>query len=152
MPADRPSRKRNTRRPALAVSVQSVKNRARTLARNGTPAMLALARVLAPLAVAALVADDGGRFVFVNRPAGRLTGYPVAELLRRSVWDITPQNKSQHDAESLWRVFLEYGEQHGAYEVLRKNGTCVMAEYAAVAHVLPGLHVSLLRRTLRLRR
>src|SRR5689334_13789552 len=118
MPIDRTSLKRDDRRrPDLPASVQAVKDEARTLARNGVPAMLALARVLAPLAVAALAADDAGGFVFVNRPAARFIGYPVAELLRRSLWDITPQNALERDVESLWRVFLDYGQQHGAYEV-----------------------------------
>jgi len=146
MLADRHSPKRhNTRGLTLPASVQSVRNQARALARNETPALTALARVLNPMAVAALVADDTGRFLFANRSATQLTGYPLAELLRRSVWDITAPSESEHDVESLWRGFLDYRQQHGSYEVRRKDGTCVRADYAAIAHVLPGLHVSLLR-------
>jgi PAS domain S-box-containing protein len=122
---------------------QEVKGEARVLAQQSGQEMSTLARILAPLAEAALVADDAGRFVFVNEAAALLTGYSVAELLRLSVWDITPAD-SEYEAELLWRVFLQQGQQSGVYEVRRKEGSRVPAEYAALAHVLPGLHVSML--------
>src|SRR5258706_11774887 len=49
-----------------------------------------LPRRLADLPVAMLVADNRGRYVDANTAAAVLNGYSHAELLRRSVWDLTP--------------------------------------------------------------
>jgi PAS domain S-box-containing protein len=95
------------------------------------------------LRVAAIVAGNGGEFVAANAAATILTGYTSAELLRMSMWQITPGVLGR-EAEALWRAFLATEQQTGEYRVLRHDGRIVRAEYAARAHVLPGLHVSLL--------
>lgn len=97
------------------------------------------------LPVAALVVDDTGRFVAVNAAAARLTGYPQSELSRLSMWRITPGVR-EHEAEVLWRAFLETNEQTGEYRILRGDGRVIVADYAARARVVPGVHISLLQR------
>ena len=52
------------------------------------------------LPFAALVANDAGLFVMVNRAANTLTGYSPSELLKLSVWQITP-DVHEREAETL---------------------------------------------------
>ena len=112
---------------------------------QGRPPLKVLRELIDALPVAALVADDDGRFVAANAAAAALTGYKVAELCKLSVWQITP-GADAHDAESLWRAFRTRREQSGTgYRVLCKDGRVRTAEYAAVMDVFPGFHVSLLR-------
>jgi PAS domain S-box-containing protein len=95
---------------------------------------------------AALVANTEGRYLAANRAASDLTGYGQQELLNMSTWDLTP-TVGQRDAEVLWRAFLQQREQSGVYVLITKDGGTVEAAYAARAHVLPGLHLSLLKRS-----
>jgi PAS domain S-box-containing protein len=90
-----------------------------------------------------LVANDVGAFVMANRLASTLTGYSSSELLKLSVWQITP-DVHEHEAETLWRAFRQRSEQFGTYRVLRKDGTTIVSEYAARSNVVRGLHVSVL--------
>jgi PAS domain S-box-containing protein len=98
---------------------------------------------------AALAADDVGAFVYANKAASVLTGYSISELRRMSVWEITESGQAR-DAEILWRAFLQRGGQRGGdYPVLTRGGQVILAEYAARASFLPGVHLSLLRATAR---
>jgi len=91
-----------------------------------------------------LVSDDEARFIDVNPAACELTGYSREELLQQSTWDITPMvNREQ--GRGLWQAFLDAGEQRGEYIILRKGGATVDTEYRAVANILPGVHLSVLR-------
>jgi PAS domain S-box-containing protein len=94
-----------------------------------------------PLAV--LVANDPGSFVMANDAASTLTGYSPSELLKLSVWQLTP-DVHEHEAETLWRAFRQQSEQFGSYRLLRKDGRTIVALYAAKTNVERGLHVSVL--------
>jgi PAS domain S-box-containing protein len=98
---------------------------------------------LAHVPVAMLVADNRGRYIDANDAAAFLTGYSRAELLRRSVWDLTP-DAHRGRGQSLWRAFLARERMSGWYPLRKKNGRTVNARYVAMANVLPGLHVSAL--------
>jgi PAS domain S-box-containing protein len=98
---------------------------------------------LAGIPIPILIANNGGHYVDVNTAAARLTGYTRAELLRMSVWDLTPSPRRALGLR-LWRAFLERGRMTGRYELRRRDGTAVRARYFAVANVLPGVHVSAL--------
>lgn len=115
------------------------------VSRNPTraAAKATLTRLIDALPVAALVADDHGHYLIANRAACELTGYRNAELRRLSVWDMTP-GANQHDAEVLWRAFLQQRKQSGDYQLVTKAGHVLKADYAARADVLPGFHLSLL--------
>jgi PAS domain S-box-containing protein len=113
------------------------------VSRGGAP-LEVLSRLIEALPVAVLVADDDGRYVLTNPLASKLTGYSADELRRLSVWDLTP-SRNDREAETLWRAFRQQRAQSGDYQLLTKAGHIVTASYAARAHVLRGLHVSLLR-------
>ena len=121
------------------------------LAEAGEKPLAALGTLIDALPLAALVADDHGRYVLANPPATQLTGYSERALRRMSVWDLTP-GPSTHDFEVLWRAFIQQREQSGSYELVTKSGLIVSAEYAARANVLPHFHVSVLRLRKRRRR
>ena len=105
---------------------------------------------LADVNAAVLVANNRARYVHVNDQAVRLTGYTRDELLRSSVWDLTPM-QSRVDSRRLWREFLKRGRLSGDYRLRRKDGRTITATYIAVTNVLPGIHVSLLVPRARLR-
>jgi PAS domain S-box-containing protein len=92
---------------------------------------------------AVLVANDHGDFLMVNEAAITLTGYSRVELARLTVWQLTP-DVHEREAETLWRAFLQQREQFGTYRVLRKDGTTIVAPYAAKTNVVRGHHVSVL--------
>ena len=98
---------------------------------------------LADVNAAVLVANDRGRYVHVNDKAARLTGYTRDELLRLSVWDLTPTER-RGNGQRLWREFLKRGRLSGEYQLRRKDGRTITANYIAMTNVLPGIHVSLL--------
>jgi PAS domain S-box-containing protein len=103
----------------------------------------ALLEQAADMPVALLVANNSGRYVDVNDHATRLTGYSRAELLRMSVWDLTPE-PSVAEGRRMWREFLEIERMAGRYPLCRKDGRQIRADFRAWANVLPGLHVSAL--------
>ena len=92
---------------------------------------------------AILFADDEARYVDANPAACALTGYSREELLGLSVWDLTPAPERDHGRE-LWKAFLADGHQHGEYTLACKGGRHLAVEYRAVAHIVPGLHLSVL--------
>ena len=93
--------------------------------------------------VAALAADNTGRYVAANAKASELTGYTRHELLKMDVTDLTPTIRHATAGE-LWNRFIQAGTQAGEYLLLRKDGTSVGVQYAAYASVAPGVHLSLL--------
>ncbi len=93
---------------------------------------------------AILLADDDARYVDVNAAACELTGYSRDELLRMSVFDLTPVPHHSTGTD-LWRAFIEAGQQTGEYPIRHKSGAMVVVEYRAVANIQPGLHLSSLR-------
>ena len=108
--------------------------------RSRAEALLAQA---ADMPVALLVANNSGRYIDVNDHATRLTGYSRAELLRMSVWDLTP-TPAADEGRRMWREFLEKGRMAGKYPLCRKQKRQVVADFGAWANILPGVHVSAL--------
>jgi PAS domain S-box-containing protein len=109
-------------------------------ARSRAEALLAHA---ADMPVALLIANNSGRYIDVNEHATRLTGYSRAELLRMSVWDLTP-TPAAAAGRRMWRQFLDAGQMAGKYALCRKDGRQVRADFRAWANILPGVHVSAL--------
>src|SRR5215831_17551295 len=93
--------------------------------------------------LAILVANDTGSFVMTNDAASGLTGYSTSELLKLSVWQLTP-DVHEREAETLCRAFRQQAEQSGTYKLVRKDGRTIVALYAAKTNVVRGLHVSVL--------
>jgi two-component system, cell cycle sensor histidine kinase and response regulator CckA len=93
---------------------------------------------------AMLLADDHGRYVDANPAACALLGYSRDELLRLTVWDVTPPGHLEA-GRAQWRAFIEGGHLSGEYAMRRKDGTEVPVEFNAVANVAPGIHLTVTR-------
>jgi len=103
----------------------------------------ALLASLSTVPVAILVANAGAHYVDANRAAALLTGYTRRQLLRMSVWDLTPE-RNRDEGLAQWRRFLQDGEMSGKYRIRCRNGRVQTATFVALANVMPGLHVSAL--------
>ena len=98
---------------------------------------------LEALSVAALAADNTGRYIAANVSAMELTGYSRDELMRMSVRELTPPMR-HGSASDMWSKFIQAGTQTGEYVLLRKDGTPLGVKYEAYASIAPGVHLSLL--------
>jgi PAS domain S-box-containing protein len=88
--------------------------------------------------------DDEGRFVDANPAVCSLLGYSREEFLRMSVADVTPA-RSRELVGDLWRTFLAEGHLSGEFTQICKDGSTREVDYRAVAHILPGIHLSVNR-------
>lgn len=93
---------------------------------------------------AMLLTDDTGRIVDANPAACQLTGYDARTLTGRSLWSLLSPDHAEQ-ARTAWSSLLETGRQDGEYVILHRDGHHIEAEYRAVARILPGLHLSVLR-------
>lgn len=91
-----------------------------------------------------LIADDEGRCVEVNRAACELLGYSRDELLRLRIEALVPPPRRARCRE-LWRMLIATGQQSGELTLHHRDGTALEVEYRAVAHILPGRHLSVIR-------
>ncbi|HEX8237783.1 MAG TPA: PAS domain S-box protein [Abditibacteriaceae bacterium] len=91
-----------------------------------------------------LLADDQGLYVDANPAACEFTGYSREELLRLTVWNLTPESKREVGPES-WQQFLSVGKLSGEYTILCKDGAERETEFRAVANVVPGIHLTAIR-------
>ena len=98
-----------------------------------------------------LLMDDAGHFVDANPSMCQLLGYSREELLKLSVWDITTAPDRERIPD-LMASFLSAGTQSGEYTLLCKDGTTRVADYRAVANMLPGLHLAVHRDITELKR
>ena len=90
-----------------------------------------------------LVANDEGRYIAVNDRICRLLRMERSTLLRKSVWDLTPEVHADV-GHRMWREFIESGEQYGSYQLLCGDGKVRSFDFMARAKVAPGVHVSIL--------
>jgi PAS domain S-box-containing protein len=88
-----------------------------------------------------LLMDDTGRCVDANRAAEGLTGYPREELLQSTVFDLT----SEKNAQEVWHALLQAGQLSAEYSLRPKDGSVRDVEFRAVANILPGLHLAVVR-------
>lgn len=93
---------------------------------------------------AILLADDQACYIDVNPAACALLGYSRDEFLQLTLWDLTPV-VSHEVGQQLWREFLAAGNLAGEYSLQCKDGLDVVVDYRAVANIVPGLHLSVLR-------
>jgi PAS domain S-box-containing protein len=91
-----------------------------------------------------LLADDEGRFVDANPAACNLLGFTREELMQRRVSDIVDQGTRHPETFGLWQRFLDERRQTGRIVLRHKGGHSILAEYAAVASIQPGVHLSVL--------
>ena len=120
-------------------------NRLRAVLRghSGPELITTLASEIEPWPVAALVADNGQRYVASNAAARELTGYTQSEFNGLTVTDLTP-SPTADDGQQLWEEFIGRGGQRGEYDIAPKRGGLIRVRYWAFAGLAPGLHISLL--------
>ena len=93
---------------------------------------------------AILIANGESKYIDANPAASELTGYSRDELLALKVKDLTP-NALQDSGVRMWKEFLTRGKMEGEFRIRRKDGTFVDVEFRSVAHILPGMHLSIMR-------
>ena len=91
-----------------------------------------------------LLMDDGGRYVDGNPAICQLLGYSHDELVKLTVWDVTPARDRERIPE-LMSGFLSAGTSSGEYTLLCKGGATREVEYRSVANIHPGLHLGVHR-------
>ncbi|MCB9113603.1 MAG: PAS domain S-box protein [Caldilineaceae bacterium] len=91
-----------------------------------------------------LLTGDDMRYIDVNPAAAATLGYTVEEMRALAVTDVFPPME-QATALALWQAFIAEGSQAGEVQVRRKDGTVIDVGYRAVANILPGVHLSIMR-------
>jgi PAS domain S-box-containing protein len=93
---------------------------------------------------AILLMDDEARYVDANPAACALLGYSHEELLQLTILDVTPAPDRER-ALQTWQAFITGGQGRGEFTILRQDATTREVEFRAVANIIPGLHLSVLR-------
>ena len=93
---------------------------------------------------AILLLNDDAQFIDANHAACALVGHSRDRLLTLKVWDITPPAGLAEGWER-WTTFRAEGSLEGEYRILTGDGSIREVEYRAVARVLPGVHLAILR-------
>ncbi len=92
---------------------------------------------------AVLMADDERKYIYANPAACRLLGVELSQLVGRRLEDFAVL---ENDAvAAAWKSFLLTGVQTGSFRLRRPDGVVREAEFSAVAHIRPGMHISFLR-------
>jgi len=93
---------------------------------------------------AILIADGTSRYIDANPAACALTGYSQEELTRLKVKDLSPASQ-QESGVRMWKDFLLRGRMEGEFRLRRKDGSYVDIDFRAVANILPGMNLSVMR-------
>jgi PAS domain S-box-containing protein len=91
---------------------------------------------------AMVVTDEDGTHIDANDSAAALFGVPCEELLGRRVESFVPPD---YDFDDEWLAFETDETANGTFPLLRPDGDQRLVEYAAVANIVPGEHLSVLR-------
>ena len=91
---------------------------------------------------AILLADDEGRYLDANPAACTMLGYTAAELIGRHVADVVVAGSAEVDA--AWTDFVKVGSSRGRMRLRRRDGRVIVAQFNAVAQMLPGVNLSVL--------
>ena len=89
-----------------------------------------------------LLADDRGIYTEANPAAGEIFGVEPGSLIGRSIAGFLGP---EVDFGGAWAAFLAEGRAQGAMRLIRPDGQAREVEFGAVAGVLPGRHLSVLR-------
>jgi PAS domain S-box-containing protein len=92
---------------------------------------------------AILLTDADGKYIEVNPAACQMLGYTRAELLTKSVSDITLP-ESQTATAATWHEFVGTGKMRGEIILQHKDGRHIIAQYAAVTDIIPGIHMAVI--------
>lgn len=89
------------------------------------------------------LADHEGRYVDANPAACALLGYTLDELKQRRSADLLAAGNDPGTAEAWARPF-ERPRHSGQVRLRCREGQVIVAEFAAVAHIQPDLHLCML--------
>lgn len=104
-----------------------------------------LSALLQNLDSAVVVFDGQGRFVEATDSACRLFGLTRDELLQLQIADTLDGGLDGQAAETI-KTLLTDGEHDGVYRIDDGSGQTIELEHSSRADILPGLHMSTLRR------
>ncbi len=91
---------------------------------------------------AIVLADDEGIYLDANPAACKLFGLPREQLLGRRLDDFAQPG---FDGRAGFRELLSLGHMAGRFPLRRLDGTSATLDFSAVANVVPGQHLSVLR-------
>jgi PAS domain S-box-containing protein len=114
---------------------------AQTCAQNAD-GQARLRRLIDRLQVAIFAVDDEGHCIAASQGATMLTGYSRRQLLKTSVFQSGFAGGQVSDER--WRHFLANRQYTGTTQIINRAGEEVTVHAAAVAEILPGLHVAAL--------
>ncbi|MCA1757856.1 MAG: PAS domain S-box protein [Bacteroidales bacterium] len=80
---------------------------------------------------AILITDKEGKYIYVNRQAVDLLGYPKEELLTFTLADISPKNKIEEYLQ-FFQQLVATGSYYSEIELVRKDGSYVDTDLNAV--------------------
>lgn len=92
---------------------------------------------------AIVLIDDDGRYITVNPAMCDLVGRSRDELLSLSTGELSAG--APGELEAWWRTFFDQGFAEGEFPVRHSSGSILQVEFRAVANVLPGSHLAILR-------
>ncbi len=92
---------------------------------------------------AIVLIDDEGRYVTVNPAMCELVGRSRDELLSLRTGHLSAG--APGELEAWWRTFFDQGFAEGEFPVRHSSGRILQVEFRAVANVLPGSHLAILR-------
>lgn len=93
--------------------------------------------------VGMLVADDDATYVEANRVACALFGRQRDTLVGAHLSDLV-EGARRAEVNVQWQAFLRDGVQAGLFPILLPDGSRRMVAFQAMAHIVPGRHVSFL--------
>lgn len=91
-----------------------------------------------------VILDERGDFIHANSAASELTGYSLDELLTLNASDLAVVDNELEYARG-WKAFLEAGTLQGNYQLRKRDGSVICAEYRAIANFMPGRHLGIIR-------
>ena len=127
---------------ALSVANERLRTMSRRVEMNGHSGEVLFHAVFEGALDAILLADDSSKYIDANPAACELFGLPRSELLGRTIMDFAAPG---YEAGDEWKSFAARGHLSGKFPLLRPDGTQRDLEFNAVANILPGVHLSVLR-------
>jgi PAS domain S-box-containing protein len=93
---------------------------------------------------AMFLVDADGAFIDVNPAACELTGYRREELMGRHISFLAPEGQGE-EVDRTFEELLQAGRSDIPFDLRRRDGSVITAEARAVADIVPGVHLSVLR-------
>jgi two-component system, sporulation sensor kinase E len=88
--------------------------------------------------------NEERRYIDVNEAACRLFGIPKEQLLEMYLGDLTVQER-KNSLIKEWKIFMKEGTVKGEVDIVGMNGIIQQVEYNATAHILPNVHMAIIR-------